>query len=222
MKTSSAKPTKKPWPTKKAMVQIYEQNLWGGETGTFYSGSGSHESGLVDPYVKKVQHFLSSFDEPVTVADLGCGDFNVGRHFLPYVKEYIGVDIVPELIERNKATFKAEGLRFFCLDIAKDDLPDGDGVILRNVLQHLSNNEIAQILEKLRSYHFLILTEHIPDGAFTPNLDIISGQGIRLKKNSGVDITAKPFDLPIVDSEQWLSLPLAEWPGRIVTTLYRL
>ena len=69
---------KEPWPTKKAMVQIYEQNLWGGREDQFYSGDGSHDRLIIEPYISKVSKFLRSFDEPVSVCDLGCGDFNIG------------------------------------------------------------------------------------------------------------------------------------------------
>ncbi|PAM94508.1 SAM-dependent methyltransferase, partial [Flavobacterium sp. IR1] len=43
--------SKKPWPTKAAMAQIYEKNLWGGERAEFYSGLGSHHPETVDPYI---------------------------------------------------------------------------------------------------------------------------------------------------------------------------
>jgi len=65
-------------------------------------------------------------------------------------------------------------------------LPKADCVILRQVLQHLSNEEIKNILAKLYNYKYLILTEHLPLRDFIPNEDIISGQGIRIKHNSGV------------------------------------
>jgi hypothetical protein len=51
------KNTKKPWPTKDAMVQIYEQNLCGGETSEFYSGLGSHHPETVEPYIAVVTPF---------------------------------------------------------------------------------------------------------------------------------------------------------------------
>ena len=41
------------------------------------------------------------------------------------------------LIEYNIKNYKLENLEFRCLDIAKDDLPAADCIILRQVLQHL-------------------------------------------------------------------------------------
>lgn len=222
MKEGNPKRTKKPWPTKDAMTQVYEKNLWGGGDKDFYSGDGSHHPKLVDPYVEAVASFLHSFGEPLVVCDLGCGDFNVGKELAGYAKKYIAVDIVPELIEHNKKTFKAENLEFQCLDIAEESWPSGDCVILRQVLQHLSNTEIQRVVEKLYGYKYIILTEHVPEGQFEPNKDIISGQGTRLKKNSGVDLPAPPFNLKVKEKEQWLTILAKEWGGVVVSTLYRM
>lgn len=202
------------------MDQIYEKNLWGGGDADFYSGIGSHDPELVDPYMEVVSSFLKAFESPPVVCDLGCGDFNVGRKLVKYAKKYIGTDIVPGLIERNKQRFRAENLEFHCLDIAADEWPSGDCIILRQVLQHLSNAEIYRIVEKLSDFRFVILTEHIPEGEFTPNKDIISGQGIRLKQGSGVDLLAPPFNFKIRAKERWLAVRPVEGAGLLVTTLY--
>ncbi len=55
------KKIKQSWPTKDAMVQIYENNLWGGDKSGYYSGLGSHHPGLLDPYVETVSAFLQAF-----------------------------------------------------------------------------------------------------------------------------------------------------------------
>ena len=102
-----SKNIKKPWPTKAAMEQVYEKNMWGGQT-DFYSGKGSHQPDIVEPYINAVTAFLTSFKNPLTVCDLGCGDFNIGRQLVKHTKKYIAVDIVHNLIERNRETFKAD------------------------------------------------------------------------------------------------------------------
>lgn len=214
------KKSKTPWPTNAVMQQIYEQHLWGGKDFDFYSGIGSHNPMLVNIYVKNVTDFLKSHDNKLTVCDLGCGDFNIGKHFLEHVVYYYAIDIVESLIERNKNLFKAEHLEFQCLDISKDDLPKADCVILRQVLQHLSNTEIKFILNKLSDYKYIILTEHIPQGNFTPNRDKIASQGIRLKEKSGVDILKSPFDFKVNTSELLNEVILENDNGRIVTMLY--
>lgn len=216
------KNTKAPWPTKAAMEQIYELNLWGGDTSDFYSGDGSHLPEIVVPYIDVVTSFLRFFENPITVCDLGCGDFNVGKELVQHSKKYVAVDIVKELIEHNKEKFKDDKLEFHCLDLATDELPVGDCALVRQVLQHLSNTEVHQILEKLKDFKYLIVTEHIPAGEFIPNQDIISGQGIRLKKRSGLNITAPPFELKVKEERELLSLILRSGRGRLVTILYSI
>ena len=216
------KKIKKPWPTKDAMAQIYENNLWGGDTSEYYSGLGSHNPELVIPYVETVSAFLKSLETPPVVCDLGCGDFNVGKELVKHSKKYIAVDIVPDLIAHNKNQFQGDYLEFQVLDIASEDLPIGDVVILRQVLQHLSNAEIKSVVEKLYNFKYVILTEHLPKEDFEPNKDIISGQGIRLKKQSGVNITAPPFNFKFKEEKQLLSVKHPGLKGRVVTTLYRI
>ena len=213
---------KTPWPTAKAMQQVYQLNLWGSNGEVYYSGEGSHNSILTEPYIKVLSKFLKSFKHPISVCDFGCGDFNMGQYFVDLTSYYTAIDIVPELIEYNRKKFTAKNLNFECLDIATDNLPKADCVIIRQVLQHLSNQEIKQILNKLYQYQYVILTEHLPKGDFIPNIDIISGQGIRIKKKSGLDILSTPFNFKIKLKEEWLSLNLPNQKGVIKTTLYHL
>ncbi len=211
---------KKPWPTRKVMEQIYEMKLWGGNQFHFYSGEGSHNPIIVKPYIKELKQFLNSFEKPITVCDLGCGDFNIGKELVKHSKKYIAIDIVEELIAHNKRMFKILNLEFFCMDIAIDTLPIADCVLLRQVLQHLSNSEIQNIISKLYSFKYVILTEHLPCGEFVPNKNIIAGQGIRLKKNSGIDLLSPPFNFKVKEKKQLTKIDLGISKGVVVTMLY--
>jgi len=220
LKKNTIKIKKKPWPTKDAMEQVYEMKLWGSNNTEFYSGSGSHQPEIINPYIKSVISFLTSFKNPLDVCDLGCGDFNVGQHFVAHSKKYVAADIVENLINYNKEKFKFENLEFKCLDIAIDDLPKGDCIILRQVLQHLSNKEVQSVVKKLSNFKYIILTEHLPSEDFTPNKDIISGQGIRIKKQSGINLLVAPFHLKVKREKQLSSFTLSDYKGIIITTLY--
>ncbi|MFD2586575.1 class I SAM-dependent methyltransferase [Croceitalea marina] len=213
---------KQPWPTKEVMEQIYKMKLWGDNSTEFYSGVGSHNPEIIHPYIEAVTSFLTSFKEPITVCDLGCGDFNVGKKLVKHARKYVGIDIVPDLITYNTQKFKAKNLEFHCLDIAKDPLPKTDCAILRQVLQHLSNIEIQQVVNKLNAFKYIILTEHLPKGDFEPNKDIIAGQGIRLKKESGVNLLAPPFNLQVKEEKLLSELALDEFKGLLRTTLYKV
>jgi hypothetical protein len=213
---------KKAWPTKAVMRQVYHQKLWGDNGSKFYSGEGSHHPDLVKPYIKVLSNFLQSLKKPFVICDLGCGDFNVGKELVPISGSYIAVDIVPELIDYNRQTFNFPNLEFQCLDIAKDELPKAEIVLLRQVLQHLSNAEVQKVMKKLVSYRYVIVTEHIPEGDFVPNRDIVSGQGIRLKKQSGINLLEPPFSLKVKEKTFLLSQSPMSHSGVIVTTLFQM
>lgn len=213
---------KQPWPTKAVMNQIYDRHLWGGNEFDFYSGEGSHNPEIITPYLKALIQFLKTHHNNIVVCDLGCGDFNIGKHLMSYSKKYIAIDIVENLIRRNKDLYKANNLEFYCFDIAKHEWPLADCIILRQVLQHLSNQEIQNIIKKVVHYKYIILTEHIPLGDFIPNKDIISGQGIRMKQGSGVHVLVAPFNLKIKEAQVLGRYMDKNQKGQIVTMLYQL
>jgi hypothetical protein len=62
----------------------------------------------------------------------------------------------------------------------------------------------------------------VPLGDFISNKDIISGQGIRLKQNSGVNLLETPFNLKIEEAEILGEHILQNNKGRIVTMLYQM
>lgn len=222
-KNSKKQLIKKPWPTKAAMEQIYDKGLWGTTSGAaYYSGEGSHHPDIVVPYINAVTLFLNSFEDPISLCDLGCGDFNIGKELVPYTKSYTAIDIASNVITQNKKKFQKENLKFLCLDIAVDPLPAADCALLRQVLQHLSNSEIQSILDQLGVYKYVILTEHLPEADFVPNKDIISGQGIRLKKQSGLNVLVAPFHFSVKEAQQLLFTRLDKGKGVLVTTLYKV
>ncbi len=209
-----------PWPTKAAMEQVYAMKLWGSHHSGFYSGEGSHHPELVNPYIDVLKRFLIAFETPLVVCDLGCGDFNVSKDLVKFTDKYIAVDIVAALIEHNKEQFKEDNLDFLCLDIAVDALPVADCAIVRQVLQHLSNAEIQRIVPKLANFKYVVVAEHLPEGDFIPNKDIISGQGTRLKKGSGLNLVVSPFNFKVKTENILSSVKLNQGRGVIVTTLY--
>jgi hypothetical protein len=150
----------------------------------------------VDPYVTALTAFLGTLHKPIRLVDLGCGDLGVGRRLMPIVDEYIGCDVVPQLIDEHRRSYSGEGVRFSCLDLTEDELPAGDVATVRQVLQHLSNDQIRSLLPKLAAYRFVIVTEHVPRGDFLPNLDKGMGPGTRLVDGSGVVLGKAPFGLP--------------------------
>ena len=175
--------------TEEVFTGIYEKKQWGGAQEDFCSGTGSTDEKIVSRYIAVVtdKAFSEGFMGRAFV-DLGCGDFRVGRQLLPLCSTYIGVDIVKPLIRRNQQMYGNETTSFVHLDIINDELPDGDVCFIRQVLQHLSNQEIIAVLQKLVKFRWVIITDHNPSDneAIRPNMDKVHGGDIRVCENSGL------------------------------------
>jgi hypothetical protein len=188
---------------------VYEQNKWGGAPGVAYSGWGSTDPKIVDSYVAALSQWIS--DRPVggrRLVDLGCGDFRVGRQLVDVCEAYVGVDVVPALIDSLRQQRWPPKVSFRCLDIATDELPGGDIATVRQVFQHLSNEQIAHVLRKLRQFAWVIVTEHYPTPEFFrgPNVDIRHGPATRLGRRSAVCLDAPPFNVEGAAIEHLLDL----------------
>jgi len=137
------------------------------------------------------------------VVDLGCGDFNIGRQLRNLANNYIAIDIVPQVINYNRLIYAHPlAVDFRILDMItarEDELPEGDVVFIREVLQHLSNDQIAQLVKKLgKKYKWAVITEALPlEDGFVANQDIETGEEIRmaLDSGSGVVLEEQPFGL---------------------------
>jgi len=203
---------------------VYEKNLWGADSsGEFFSGPGSHNSEIIGNYTSAIKLFLESLPYKPNAVDLGCGDFNVGRHVRDLCNRYIACDVVPALIERNANLFGRLDVDFRCMDITTDSLPSGDIVFIRQVLQHLSNKQIECVVRKLSVYKYLILTEHLPlSNEFSPNIDKPIGAGTRLGRgtDSGIVLTLSPFNLSTKSEQIICEVPLVG--GIIRTTVYEM
>ena len=179
-------------------AEIYRKQLWGsGHTGQYFSGSGSHEPSIVDPYLEMFKKFILRLDNRPVIVDLGCGDFQVGSQLSGLAEHYHGCDIVPDLIEFLRNNNRQDNVQFHCLDATEEDLPDGDVLIVRQVFQHLSNNDIVKILQQFQSSRYILVTEHLPKTAFTANKNKPNGPDTRLRWQSGVDLLQPPFNLQV-------------------------
>jgi SAM-dependent methyltransferase len=91
--------------TAEAFSRIYRNRLWGEESNELFdSGRGS-----VSVFTEQYSQFIRGFirDKGIKkIVDLGCGSFQVGRLLTSDSNvEYIGVDIVPDLIRYNQSRF---------------------------------------------------------------------------------------------------------------------
>jgi SAM-dependent methyltransferase len=209
-------------PPKEVFRRVYKDGLWGKDQNyPFFSGSGSRGE-AVSRYIEALERFLGSFPEKLDVVDLGCGDFTVGSRIRPLCRRYVACDVVEEMIEEHRKRFADLNVEFRSIDMTADPLPGGDVVCIRQVLQHLSNAQIAATIRKIpATYRYLVLTEHVPAEPFAPNIDKPVGPHTRLNNGgpkSGVVLTEAPFNLR---GETSVLCESSDYLGIIRTTLFR-
>lgn len=201
--------------------RIYAAAAWGRDAeGRASSGSGSHDAGVVEPYVAALRGFLAR-EAPVRVVDLGCGDFAVGARIADLAEDYLALDVVPELIAAHRERFAGLPVRFEVHDATAAPVPACDVVILRQVLQHLSNADIAAVLANIAGRcRFLVLTEHRSGAArLLPNRDVETGALTRHLLDSHVDVFAPPFSLVCRENRVLCTVPEPHVGGVVETRL---
>lgn len=175
--------------------EVYRENIWGGEKGAFYSGTGTANPNTAI-YLENLVAFIKEKNIR-KILDIGCGDFSIMKQLTESVNiDYTGGDVVHELIKHHQSKFQNATTRFIHLNAIEDNLPDAELVTIRQVLQHLNNDQIQKILSKLSKFKYALITEHVPiteDAEY--NLDKIAGPHIRMRVNSGVFIDKPPFNI---------------------------
>jgi hypothetical protein len=174
---------------------IYRENVW--ENDESVSGDGSTLE-----YTEKLRRELPELFrqfEIKSLLDAPCGDYNWFGHVQRDGVDYLGGEVVKELVDRNNEKFGDGRTRFIELDIIKDDLPPSDLWFCRDVLFHFSFADIFRTLENfVRSeIKYLFTTTHTKCRA---NTDILTGQ-FRL-----LNLRLAPFNLPepIYSIDDWI------------------
>lgn len=131
------------------------------------------------------------------VVDLGCGDFSIASKFVTDIIDYCGIDIVEDMINKHNQEYGGEKIHFQALDIVEDDLPKADLCLIRQVLQHLSNNDIKKVLSKIGRYKYVMITEHVTQDKYVNkyNEDMMVGSWTRKMLKSGIYIDKEPFNI---------------------------
>lgn len=169
-------------------TEIYKNKSWG--PGESVSGAGS--SIEYTAQIRTALPIIFNEFKIRTLFDAPCGDFNWMKEVIvPSDIEYLGGDIVKELVIENTKKFNLDRIRFQQFDITKQDFPNADLWICRDCFIHLSYEDILLSLKNFckSEIKYLLTTTHINDNRFK-NSNIESG-GFRF-----IDLFSKPFSFP--------------------------
>jgi hypothetical protein len=73
------------------------------------------------------------------------------KHLAGTLERYTGVDIVRDLIDRNRRLYGTDRVRFAVADIVADRLPAADAVLCRDCFTHLPTHLIRAALANFRA-----------------------------------------------------------------------
>ena len=170
---------------KNVFSDIYERNDWENPESRSGKCATVEATNLIrqelPPLLKKLK-VKSMLDAP-------CGDFNWMKHTKLDLEKYIGGDIVPDLIARNRELYTNEVRQFRVIDITKDEIPAVDLIFCRDCLIHLSLNYMAAAIDNFKksgSKYLLTTTYTSPE----QNKDILTGDC------RSINLQIPPFNLP--------------------------
>src|SRR5688572_25453055 len=112
--------------------EIFRTNAWQDPESVSGRGSTLARTQVIKSYLPLLLQELHA----ETLLDAACGDFNWMRYTDLGPVRYVGVDVVPDLIERNRRLYEDNRRTFAALDIAKDPLPHADVILCRDCLIH--------------------------------------------------------------------------------------
>jgi SAM-dependent methyltransferase len=124
------------------------------------------------------------------VVDCGCGDWQFSRFIDWGQARYAGFDIVASVIAANtKAFAEPPRITFSLYDGQFANLPEGDLLICKDVLQHLSERRIYEFIDAIRGRyrHCLITNCVLPDAQCNRSIEDGSFRPLDLRR--------PPFDL---------------------------
>ncbi len=171
-----------------AFSKIYQTNFWRGIESI--SGPGSSLEQTRTTRIELANFLIAKNIK--SLLDIPCGDF----HWMSMLDldkvDYIGADIVKELVLQNNRKYKKEKRTFINLDLTIDPLPEVDLIVCRDCLVHLSMEDISSALKNIGSSKstWVLLTSY-SDRPF--NFDITSGDWRPL------NFLIEPFNFPVPD-----------------------
>jgi SAM-dependent methyltransferase len=131
--------------------KIYDDNIWSNG-----SGPGSDIQNI-QPYIDYLQAIIDS-RQIKSIVDCGCGDWQSTRYLNLNGVDYLGIDIVPKVINDNIKSYSAPNIKFQFANFLDIELPKADLLICKDVLQHLPNEAVLSFLTKIKEFRLALIT----------------------------------------------------------------
>ncbi len=130
---------------KNAFNTTYSKNLWSDPESK--SGTGSNLKSTMQ--VRNHLQVLLSRLKIKSIGDLGCGDFNWMKETDLSGINYVGIDIVQDIIHENTLHYSSSYISFKTSNIIQDPIDKCDLIILRDVMVHLTFETCFHLLNNI-------------------------------------------------------------------------
>lgn len=165
---------------------IYDNKVWGEG-----SGGGSNPENNSE-YIQFLQEFLKE-KKIESVIDFGCGDWQFSQFIDWSGIDYYGIDCVESVIIDNISKFKKDGVNFF--NMSEIVGYKADLLILKDVLQHWTNESIIKFLNNVLSKFTYIL---ITNSKGTDHYQHPEVQGIITRPISALDYPLNQYNIEVI------------------------
>ena len=151
-------------------TRIFEHNV--GRAPESRSGAGSHLAATAN--IRQALPELFRRYRIRSVVDAPCGDLKWMASLLPEIDLYTGVEVVPQLVDDNRARYGTPRVRFIERDLSAEPPPAADLVLCRDCLVHLPTSLAVQALRNIAvTKARYLLTTTFPRTA--ANRDVLTG-----------------------------------------------
>jgi 2-polyprenyl-3-methyl-5-hydroxy-6-metoxy-1,4-benzoquinol methylase len=186
---------------KRLFTETYTNNKWG--SGESRSGPGSNLA--YTEWIRKLIVELIEESGVHTIWDCSCGDWNWMKEISDRLPNYIGNDIVEDIVKVNTEKFGSDRIRFQSGDMLSSLKRIGDSsidlVLCRHTLEHLPTDYSIDVVREIRRVSkWALITSNTHSGNSPINPDGHNARAINLEKDEYHTILGEPL------SKHWDSI----------------
>ena len=179
---------------KTVFTSIFKSKHWAhGDLPDEYISVSGHGSNINSEQSNNLIYSLVEFikkNNINSILDMPCGDFLWMNKLLKQIeiRNYLGLDIVEEIINQNIKLYENEHIKFKSCDIVDfETSEDFDLVLMRDFFIHTNNEDIKRILMNIKKMNIKYFA--FENYSVSKNVDVVPG------KHRKINLKLDPFNL---------------------------
>ena len=179
---------------KTVFTSIFKSKHWAhGDLPDEYISVSGHGSNINSEQSNNLIYSLVEFikkNNINSILDMPCGDFLWMNKLLKQIeiRNYLGLDIVEEIIDQNIKLYENEHIKFKSCDIVDfETSEDFDLVLMRDFFIHTNNEDIKRILMNIKKMNIKYFA--FENYSVSKNVDVVPG------KHRKINLKLDPFNL---------------------------